>query len=308
MSGRAAASKVGRAWACAVGGPARASRPPPRVQASSSWPPSSSSSSSTSYLPLHLSTRNFTTTSPPHARKQDHYAVFGLPRNASKAQIKARFYEVCHPLLPSPLPPKLTAQLSKKHHPDAAGGTGTADQFHKINDAYAVLGDDGARAAYDASTAPASSRGVSADGSFHPHSPQSRRSTGPHRAWGGRAPPPPSWAGKRKVAPDLGWGSGMGGTMPGYSAPHSAHGRWGRKEEKRRQGEQRLDDDVAGESVGLRFVIVVLALVGIWSLASTVAKADGGDGDEGEGDDEESWPGRQRYDDSTAATASTTRR
>ncbi|WOO80196.1 Chaperone protein DnaJ [Vanrija pseudolonga] len=283
MSGRAAVSTATRAWGCAVGGP----RHTPSGGASQLrpfWPPASSSSSSSIPSLLTPATRRFSTTAHRHARKQDHYAVFGLPRNASKAQIKARFYE-----------------LSKQHHPDAAGGSGSADKFHTLNDAYAVLGDDGARAAYDASSSPASSRGVGSEGSsFHPHSPQSRRSSGPHRAWGGgRAPPPPSWAGRRKVAPDLGWGAGMGGTMPGYSAPHSAHGRWGRKEEKRRQGESRLDEDVAGESVGLRFVIVLLVLIVVWSLGSTVAKADGGEEEEEEeerGDDDETWPRRHAVD------------
>jgi hypothetical protein len=37
----------------------------------------------------------------------------------------------------------LMTQLSKKYHPDAQGGS--AAQFHQINDAYSVLGDDSKR-------------------------------------------------------------------------------------------------------------------------------------------------------------------
>jgi hypothetical protein len=82
-----------------------------------------------------------------------------LPRNATRQQVKARFYEVSqmsmsmsgsmllrylyrlqflwlHPFADD-------HQLSKKHHPDTPGGS-TA-KFHEINDAYATLGDESKR-------------------------------------------------------------------------------------------------------------------------------------------------------------------
>jgi hypothetical protein len=46
------------------------------------------------------------------ARQQDHYAVLKLPRNATKAQIKARFYEVSRYLSPSYILSRKPAQSS----------------------------------------------------------------------------------------------------------------------------------------------------------------------------------------------------
>ncbi|BEJ07077.1 hypothetical protein CcaverHIS641_0403460 [Cutaneotrichosporon cavernicola] len=152
------------------------------------------------------------------ARHQDHYAVLKLPHNATKAQIKARFYE-----------------LSKKTHPDAPGGSSTA--FHTINDAYAVLGDDAQRVAYDRQHVPrASGSGVGAG--FHPHSPQARRAAGGHNSTG-----------------DLG---GM---------------RWGKKESPRekanrekRFGAARRKEEIEGESTGVRLLVVVILLFCIMGI------------------------------------------
>ncbi|BEI91525.1 uncharacterized protein CcaverHIS019_0403450 [Cutaneotrichosporon cavernicola] len=198
------------------------------------------------------------------ARHQDHYAVLKLPHNATKAQIKARFYE-----------------LSKKTHPDAPGGSSTA--FHTINDAYAVLGDDAQRVAYDRQHVPrASGSGVGAG--FHPHSPQARRAAGPHRAWEGgpmgdgrgtwgKAAPGPAWTGRRKVDPNLGWGMGMGGSSGHNSTGDLGGMRWGKKESPRekanrekRFGAARRKEEIEGESTGVRLLVVVILLFCIMGI------------------------------------------
>lgn len=103
-------------------------------------------------------------------------------------------------------------QLSKKYHPDAA--TGSAEEFHKINEAYTVLGNVSKRSAYDAELNPSragtKSGGYGGHARWHPHSPEGRRAAGPHRAWKagrgtwGKAAPGPQWTGRRKVDPNLG--------------------------------------------------------------------------------------------------------
>ncbi|KAK8845375.1 hypothetical protein IAR55_006088 [Kwoniella newhampshirensis] len=121
--------------------------------------------------------RSFSTTSRQHARTHgvSHYDALKLPKNATKQQVKARFYE-----------------LSKQYHPDAKGGD-TA-KFHEINDAYATLGDESKRRQYDLSLVPASqaSRPTYTTGhsSFRPNDPYLHRHTqGPHRAWHNRPGP-----------------------------------------------------------------------------------------------------------------------
>ncbi|WVR09751.1 hypothetical protein IAU60_006827 [Kwoniella sp. DSM 27419] len=118
--------------------------------------------------------RGFTSTARRSARTHgiSHYDALKLSHNATKQQIKARFYE-----------------LSKKYHPDAKGGD-TA-KFHEINDAYAVLGDEGKRRSYDLSLVPASQsahrRGTpssASHSSFTPNDPYLHRAAqGPHRSW-----------------------------------------------------------------------------------------------------------------------------
>nr|XP_031863680.1 uncharacterized protein CI109_000932 [Kwoniella shandongensis]KAA5530752.1 hypothetical protein CI109_000932 [Kwoniella shandongensis] len=127
--------------------------------------------------------RGFTTTIKRCARTHgglSHYEALRLPRNATKQQVKARFYE-----------------LSKQYHPDAKGGD-TA-KFHEINDAYATLGDDSKRRQYDLSTAPASQASrppfSTSHSSFRPNDPYLHRHTqGPHRAWHTHSKPGPSHA------------------------------------------------------------------------------------------------------------------
>jgi molecular chaperone DnaJ len=64
-------------------------------------------------------------------RKRDYYAVLGVPRDASEAEIKRAFRE-----------------LARKHHPDVSPGD-SGERFREINEAYAALSDRDARSRYD---------------------------------------------------------------------------------------------------------------------------------------------------------------
>jgi DnaJ-class molecular chaperone len=64
-------------------------------------------------------------------RKRDYYAVLGVARDSSEADIKRAFRE-----------------LARKHHPDVNPADG-GEAFREINEAYAVLSDRDARARYD---------------------------------------------------------------------------------------------------------------------------------------------------------------
>lgn len=64
-------------------------------------------------------------------RKRDYYAVLGLSRGATEAEVKRAFRD-----------------LARKHHPDVNPGDG-GEAFREINEAYAVLSDPRARVRYD---------------------------------------------------------------------------------------------------------------------------------------------------------------
>jgi molecular chaperone DnaJ len=65
--------------------------------------------------------------------EKDYYAVLGVPKNASQAEIK-----------------KAYRKLAQQHHPDTAKGDPAAEErFKEISAAYDVLGDEEKRAAYD---------------------------------------------------------------------------------------------------------------------------------------------------------------
>lgn len=61
---------------------------------------------------------------------QNYYEILGLNRNASKDEIRRAY-----------------RKLAQEHHPDK--GTGEAEKFKQINEAYQVLSDDAKRAQYD---------------------------------------------------------------------------------------------------------------------------------------------------------------
>jgi DnaJ-class molecular chaperone len=64
-------------------------------------------------------------------RKRDYYAVLGVARDSTEADVKRAFRE-----------------LARKHHPDVNPADG-GEAFREINEAYAVLSDRDARARYD---------------------------------------------------------------------------------------------------------------------------------------------------------------
>jgi molecular chaperone DnaJ len=64
--------------------------------------------------------------------KRDYYEVLGVPRNASKDQIKDAY-----------------RQLALKYHPDRNKAPDAEERFKEISEAYAVLSDDEKRAQYD---------------------------------------------------------------------------------------------------------------------------------------------------------------
>lgn len=64
------------------------------------------------------------------AEKPDYYKTLGVPRDATKDQIRKAF-----------------RKLARKYHPDAGG---SKEKFEEINEAYEVLSDDKKRRIYDA--------------------------------------------------------------------------------------------------------------------------------------------------------------
>ena len=65
--------------------------------------------------------------------EKDYYAVLGVPKNASQAEIK-----------------KAYRKLAQENHPDATSGDRAAEErFKEVSAAYDVLGDDKKRAEYD---------------------------------------------------------------------------------------------------------------------------------------------------------------
>jgi len=63
---------------------------------------------------------------------RDYYETLGVPRNASKDDLKRAF-----------------RNLARQYHPDVNGATDAEERFKEINEAYRVLSDDQQRAAYD---------------------------------------------------------------------------------------------------------------------------------------------------------------
>src|SRR5512136_457471 len=66
------------------------------------------------------------------AEKRDYYEVLGVPRTASKDQIKDTY-----------------RKLAMQYHPDRNKSPDAEEKFKEISEAYAVLSDDEKRAQYD---------------------------------------------------------------------------------------------------------------------------------------------------------------
>lgn len=66
------------------------------------------------------------------ATKKNYYDVLGVDKNANADEIKSAY-----------------RKLAKKYHPDINKEPDAANKFKEINEAYAVLGDEGKRANYD---------------------------------------------------------------------------------------------------------------------------------------------------------------
>ncbi|KAL0483399.1 chaperone protein DnaJ [Acrasis kona] len=99
-------------------------------------------------------TRSFHTTFPLKARKEsDPYKILGVPKNASKDDIKKKFKE-----------------QAKKYHPDINKAPDAQQKFAEMNNAYQILVDDNKRNIYDqtGSTEAADGGMGGSDGGFGP--------------------------------------------------------------------------------------------------------------------------------------------
>ena len=65
-------------------------------------------------------------------QKRDYYEVLGVPKDATKDQIKEQY-----------------RKLAMEFHPDRNKSAGAEDRFKEVSEAYAVLSDDAKRAQYD---------------------------------------------------------------------------------------------------------------------------------------------------------------
>src|SRR4051794_21765809 len=63
---------------------------------------------------------------------EDLYGVLGVARSAAHEEIK-----------------RASRDLARRYHPDASGDAAAGRRFEEVHDAYAVLSDAAARAAYD---------------------------------------------------------------------------------------------------------------------------------------------------------------
>lgn len=122
------------------------------------------------------------------ATEQSHYDTLGVPPNATKADLKKRFYV-----------------LSKETHPDVAANRGdptAADRFSRVSEAYAVLGNEDKRKIYDRDVMPRftrrSQRSSGQSGSFA----GSRPATGLSKRRGTFRGPPPSFYADKNPSPE----------------------------------------------------------------------------------------------------------
>ncbi|KXN83421.1 Chaperone protein DnaJ, partial [Leucoagaricus sp. SymC.cos] len=177
-------------------------------------------------------------------RLSDHYQTLGLPRGASKAQIK----------------------LSKKHHPDVSKDPQSKEIFTSASEAYAVLIDDRQRRAYDRSLLSRSPGPVHLQS--HGYSPRAPPSSGPrasyaweyssrHRHPGFRQPPPDY----TYTPPNRPRGaSAPGGAGRHYQPPPGSHHDVLRGSRKREEEAHREMDQVRNTSSLVRALQVFAAL------------------------------------------------
>ncbi|KAJ3556987.1 hypothetical protein NM688_g1721 [Phlebia brevispora] len=105
------------------------------------------------------------------ARRFTHYQTLSVPRNATRSQIKAsQTAEIPHEFADRYAQTSFY-KLSKQYHPDLTADPSTKETFQKISEAYAVLGDDRKRRAYDRSLAEnvGHARHPSSSSAFHTH-------------------------------------------------------------------------------------------------------------------------------------------
>lgn len=140
----------------------------------------------TANVPLH---RGFHASRTVRATEQSHYDTLGVAPNASKADLKKRFYV-----------------LSKETHPDVAANRGdpsAADRFSKVSEAYAVLGNEEKRKIYDRDVMPRFTRRSqrSSSGQSGTYA-GSRPATGLSKRRGTFRGPPPSFYADKNPSPD----------------------------------------------------------------------------------------------------------
>ncbi|EIW53748.1 DnaJ-domain-containing protein [Trametes versicolor FP-101664 SS1] len=107
---------------------------------------------------------HFSISSPNHG----HYRTLDIPKDASRNQIKSSFYK-----------------LSKQYHPDVNSDPGAKAKFQAVSEAYAVLGDERKRRAYDRTLTSAAPTHPHESHHAHPYAPWAAdgRRRGATHAW-----------------------------------------------------------------------------------------------------------------------------
>ncbi|KAF8309685.1 DnaJ-domain-containing protein [Clavulina sp. PMI_390] len=207
-----------------------------------------------------------------------HYEELGIPKNATKQQIKISYYK-----------------LSKLYHPDLAQGSRTESEkkYHAVRAAYEILGNDRKRREYDSSLSSPTQqqfyrRAPSSSNGFGPHLDNDIWSSGAHRgathAWE-RYHRNSSQPGSQRTNPRSDPNSFHRPPPPYGSNSHSSqsqshawqqqHSRRDSARSRRRQAEwdeeHANDHRVRNESALVRFLQVfgifwVLSLFGGWSV------------------------------------------